>query len=102
MNFVLICLTVNLAIIECQPMRSNFQIENNCDLNSTNSLSKLIKSVTVREKLDCLMECNKIDNCKSVSFSSLDCTCRLYAKSQQEAGQVKISSIGRNLHFKIS
>ena len=96
---LIICLTIKLVIIECQ---SHFQMETDCDLDSTNSLSNLVKAISTREKLSCLMECNRMSNCKSASFSSLDSTCRLYDKSQLDAAAVKVPLSGRNLYFKKS
>ena len=101
MNFLIVCLTIKLAVIECQSIiKSQFQMETDCDLDPTNSLSNFVKSVRTREKLDCLMECNRMSNCKSASFSSLDSTCRLYNKSQLDAAAVKVPLLGRNLYFK--
>ena len=68
----------------------------------TNSLSNLVKAIQTREKWNCLMECNKMSNCKSASFSSLDSTCSLYDKSQLDAAAVKVPLTGRNLYFKKS
>ena len=99
---LIICLTIKLASIECQSRSHHFQMETDCDLDSTNSLSNLLKAIPARKKFDCLSECNRMLNCKSASFSSLDSVCRLYDKSQFDAAAVKVPLSGRNLYFKKS
>ena len=87
---------------KCNTIQMKYRIEVNYDLDSANSLSNLIRTVTIKKKFSCLAECSKMENCKTASFSVQESTCKLYDKLEIDATPVKIQSNGRNLYFKKS
>ena len=97
---IMIIQFARLPITKCQSLQFQYKMETDCDLDWTNSLSNLIRTLPVKIQTFCLAECNKMANCKTASFSVQESICRLYDKSQQDAGAVKVTSIGKKAFFK--
>lgn len=82
---------------------SHYRLQQNVDINAAIKNNSFIGSTRKQEELLCCAECNKYDNCISVTFNKpMNVTNNCYLYSQRFNSSDIISSIAINLYTKKS